>query len=58
MRHAHGEHRLVVLSVNADHVLGRRGRRIREQRNQQRHVVHQFDVVPDCSDTVWEPGLQ
>lgn len=58
VRHAHREHRLVVLSVNANHVLRRRGRCIREQRNQQWHVVHMLNMVPNRRDPVREPGLQ
>lgn len=58
VRHAHREHGLVVLLVNAKQVFGRRGRCVGEQRHQQWHIVHAFDMVPYCRDPVWEPSLQ
>lgn len=58
VRHSHSEHRLVIVLVDADHVLNCWRRGIREQRYQQRYVVYLFDVVAYCRDPVWQTGLQ
>lgn len=58
MGHADGERALIVLLVDLEHLLRRRRRGIRKERNKQRDVVHGVYVVTDRRDPVGEPGLQ
>lgn len=57
VRHAHGKGALVVLLVDLEHVLGRCRRGVREERHQERHVVHGLDMVAYCGDPVWKSSL-
>lgn len=57
MRHANSQRALVVLLVDGEHVLDRLRGGVSEERDQERHIVHRFDVVSDVGDAVRETSL-
>lgn len=58
VRHPHSEHRLIILLVDAEHVLDCWRRGIREERHQQRYIVYPLDMVSYSRDPVRETGLR